>query len=307
MINVKQMPITEEEIEEIRLWANGYRNNQDPPLPWAQFGSECGIPSGTLQPFVSGKYAGDNKKLARKMYQFRQAVEAKTKRQQTLPTDPGFFTTETSERLEYVLQVAHYGRMTVAATGPGTGKTVTINDYMGKAQPCYKATMRPSTAKLLPMILEVHKALGIPSNRMPAAMASRMVVERLKGRKALLVIDEANYLQTDSIEELRSWHDECGIGIALFGNEELLTRIETGRHRDQFARLNRRIAAKHIQQVPTQADVRAFCDAWGVEQPDIRQFLIKIALTPDSGGLGECQQLIEAGSMIAAGEDRGLT
>ena len=308
MINVKEMPITEEDIDEIRLWALGYRNNQEPALPWAQFAAECGIPAGTLQPFVTGKYQGDNAKYARMLFQFRQAVEVKTKRQASLPVDPGYFETETTRRLQDLLQIAHYGRIVVAATGPGTGKTMAIDDYMSKAQPCYKATMRPSTARLLPMIIEVHKALNIPlTGRMPASQASQLVVERLTKRQALLVIDEANFLTTDGIEEIRSWHDETGVGIALFGNEELLTRIETSRHRDQFARLSRRIAARHTQMLPTEGDVTIFCDAWGIDQPDIRQYLKRIALTPDGGGLGECQQLIEAGSMIASGEDRGLT
>ncbi|MCU0946786.1 MAG: hypothetical protein MUF47_00830 [Porphyrobacter sp.] len=120
-------------------------------------------------------------------------------------------------------------------------------------------------------------------------------------------IDEANYLTIESIEEIRSWHDDTGVGICLLGNEELLARIETGRHRDQFARLNRRIAMRHTQRVPLPGDVRAFCDAWGITQPDIRHFLDTIARTPDSGGLGECQQLIESGSMLAAADDRGLS
>jgi DNA transposition AAA+ family ATPase len=308
MINVKEMPITDEDIDDIRLWAVGYRTSQEPPLPWSQFAAESGIPAGTLQPFVTGKYQGDNAKYARMMIQFRQAVEARTKRQASLPVDPGYFETQTTRRLQFLLQTAHDGKIVVAATGPGTGKTMAINDYMMKAQPCYKATMRPSTARLLPMILEVHKALNIPiSVRGSAASASQLVVERLQKRKALLVIDEANFLSADGIEEIRSWHDETGVGIALFGNEELLTRIETSRHRDQFARLSRRIGGRHIQSLPTEEDVTAFCDAWGIVQPDIRQYLKRVALTPDAGGLGECQQLIEAGSMIAAGEDRGLT
>jgi len=53
--------------------------------------------------------------------------------------------------------------------------------------------------------------------------------------------------------------------------------------------------------------VRSFCDAWGIEQPDIRNYLEKIACTPDSGGLRECKQLIEAGSMLAAADGRGLS
>lgn len=304
MINVTNLPV---DVEEMRLWLVGYRNMTDPPVPWKQLGIEIEIPAGTLQPFAAGKYEGDNVKIARKLFQFRQSVEQQAIRQKALPTNPGFFKTDTSERLMALLEVAHMGRITAGATGPGTGKTMSVREYAESAQPVWIATMKPSCSKLNAMILEVHRALGLEPRRITSADASRIVLDRVRGRKGLLVIDEANYLTIESIEEIRSWHDETGVGICLLGNEELLARIETGRHRDQFARLNRRIAMRHTQRVPVRGDVRAFCDAWGIIQPDIRTYLEKIALTPDSGGLGECQQLIESGSMLAAADDRGLS
>jgi DNA transposition AAA+ family ATPase len=304
MINPKNAPI---DVEEVRLWAIAYREMQKPPLSWTKFGQESGIPAGTLQPFCSGTYQGNVENVARKMFQFMQAVESRSAREQSIPVDPGYFETETSLRLRTLMQIAHMGRITVAATGPGTGKTKTIRDYMERAQPCWLATMKPSSKKLNSMVLEVHKALGLETRWMATAQASRVVIERVRGRKGLLIVDEANHLELESIEELRSWHDETGVGLFLAGNEELLARIETGRQRDRFARLNRRIAQRHVQKLPLRDDVEAFCDAWGLSDPMIRKYLEKIALTPDAGGLGECQQLLEAGSMIAASEDRGLS
>lgn len=309
MINVTEIPMNEQDIEDIRLWAKGYRENRPIELPWSQFAEASDIKMSTLQAFVSGKYQGRNDNIARKIFLFRQSVEAQSKRQKTLPIDPGFFETKSALRMRAVMSMAHFGRITVIAAGPGTGKTMAITDYRERAQPTFVATLRPSTSTLLQMILEVHRALGIPPRCKNSAEASRMVVERLHKQKALLVIDEANYACIDAIEEIRSWHDETGVGICLAGNEELLRRIETGQHRDQFARLNRRIQHKHEQDVPEAEDVEAFCDAWQIEQPDIRGMLAKIALTPGAGGLGECQQLIEVASMLASedGEDRGLT
>ncbi|MFN3990030.1 MAG: AAA family ATPase [Erythrobacter sp.] len=304
MINITNLPV---DVEEVRMWLVGYRNMADPPIPWSQLAKETEIPAGTLQPFAAGKYQGDNEKIARKLFQFRQSVEQQALRQKTLPTNPGFFQTDTSQRLQMLLEVAHMGRITVGATGPGTGKTMTVREYAEQAQPVWIATMKPSCARLGAMIKEVHRALGLEPRNIPVAEASRIVLDRVRQRRGLLVIDEANYLTIDSIEEIRSWHDETGVGVCLLGNEELLARIETGRHRDQFARLNRRIAMRHTQRVPLPGDVRAFCDAWGITQPDIRHYLDTIARTPDSGGLGECQQLIESGSMLAAADDRGLS
>lgn len=304
MINPKDTPV---DVEEVRLWAVGYREFHEPALSWAMFAKECGIPAGTLQPFCTGNYQGDNQRVAKELFRFRQAVESQRERQQAIPTDPGYFDTETSVRIQMLLQMAHLGRITVIATGPGTGKTVTVREYMERAQPVYYATMRPSCTKVLPMLEELHRAFGIESRHHTSASASRQVIDRVKGRKALIIVDESNHLSIDSIEELRSLHDATGVGICLLGNEELLQRIETGRMRDRFARLNSRIAMRHVQRLPLKEDVHAFCDAWNIKAPDIRKYLEKIALTPDAGGLRECRQLIEAGSLLAADDDRGLT
>ncbi|MEO0589088.1 MAG: AAA family ATPase [Pseudomonadota bacterium] len=304
MIKTSELPMGAEEIEDIRLWGNAYRLGSNPPMPWPRFSKATGIAESTLQAFLKGTYQGDNAKQARKLFSYRQMIESQTKRQEKLPIDPGFFETETSQRLEALLIMAHSGRITAAGTGPGTGKTMTIGEYSKKVPQCYVATMRPSSQRVLPMIQQVHKALGMPGHRMQTAEASQMVIDKLADRKALLVIDEANYLSIEAIEEIRSWHDETGVGIALFGNEELVRQIQSGRKSDQLARLNRRITHNHIQKVPTEDDVLAFCDAWQIEQRDMRAYLKAIALTPHAGGLGECQQLIEAASMIADGEDR---
>lgn len=304
MINPKDIPV---DIDEVRMWAVGYREFHNPPLSWAQFSQESGIPAGTLQPFCSGNYQGDNQKIAQRLFRFMQAVESQRTRQQSIPSDPGFFETETSTRIQTLLELAHMGRITLVATSPGTGKTMTVRDYSERAQPVWIATMKPSCHSLNAMVLEVHKALGLEPRYQYAAAASRVVIDRIKGRRGLLVIDEANHLSIEAIEELRSWHDETGVGLCLMGNEELLQRIETGRMRDRLARLNGRIAAKHVQRLPLREDVEAFCAAWRIEDPGMRKYLEKIALTPDAGGLRECKQLVEQGSMIAASEERGLS
>jgi DNA transposition AAA+ family ATPase len=306
MINVKDIPV---DVEEMRLWLTGYRELSDPPMPWSQLAKESGIPLGTIQTFATGKYGakdgGGN--VARKVFQFRQMVEAQSMRQSHLPVNPGYFETRTSAKILYLLEVAHSGRITVVGTGPGTGKTMTVDEYSERAGPVWKATMKPSSNSLLSMIQAVLKALGVEQRRLTTADASAVVVQRVTGRRGLLVIDEGNWLSLEAIEELRFWHDTTGVGICILGNEELVQSIRTGRRRDQLARLMSRLAHMHEQRTPEREDVVAFCDAWGIVQPDIRRYLENIALTPDSGGLRECKQLIEAASMLASADDRGLS
>lgn len=306
MINVKDLPV---DVEEMRLWLNGYRELSEVPMPWSQLAKETGIPQGTLTTFAAGTYGakdgGGN--VARKVFQFKQSIEAHSMRQSKLPTNPGYFDTRTSLRMMELLEIAHSGRITVIGTGPGTGKTMTIDEYADRAGPVWKATMKPSTHSLHSMIREVQKALGVEPRRLSTADASALVVTRMSGRRGLLVIDEANWLSLEAIEELRNWHDMTGVGICMLGNEELVQSIKTGRKRDQLARLLSRIANMHEQRIPLDEDVTAFCDHWGIEQPDIRRYLVTIATTPDSGGLRECKQLVEAASMLAAADERGLS
>jgi len=304
MINASTIPI---DVEEMRLWALDYREQHSPPLSWAKFAKECGIPEGTLQPFVKGNYNGDNEDKARSMFRFRQSVEARRERQLTIPTDPGHFETETSLRIRSLLSIAHMGRITVAATGPGTGKTMTAEDYAERAQPVWYACMSRSTRRLNAMMAAVLAALDIQIKYASGNIASRAVQARVKGRRGLLIIDEAQHCEWESLEEIRHWHDKTGVGICLMGNEELLSRIESGRHADAFGRLNSRIAMRHIQRLPLPADVEAFCEAWQLREPGIKTYLERIALTPGSGGLRECKMIVEAGCMLASADDRGLS
>ncbi len=306
MINVKDLPV---DVDEMRLWLNGYRELGETPMPWSQLAKELGIPSGTLTTFAAGTYGAKDggSNVARKVFQFRQMVEAQSMRQSRLPTNPGYFDTRTSLRMLDLLEIAHSGRITVVGTGPGTGKTFTMDEYADRAGSTVRVTMSPSTGNLLAMIQSVLGALGVEQRRLSKADASAMVVARMAGKRLLLVIDEGNWLTLESIEQLRFWHDTIGIGICIFGNEQLVQTIKTGPKRDQLARLLSRIANMHEQRTPLPEDVAAFSDHWGIEQPDIRRYLENIALTPDSGGLRECKQLIEAATMLAVADDRGLS
>lgn len=303
MNNVLEIPV---DIDEMRHWANGYRESTIPQLSWAKLSKECGIPAGTLQPFCKGNYEGNNERIARDIYRFRQTKEARAITEASLPVKPGYFKTPTSQRLQFLLEIAHTGRITVAATGPGTGKTMTIEDYRNCVSNVWVITMMPSTAKISPMVQQVQHALTLEVRHGNTASASRNVIRRINGHRGLLVFDEAQHMQLEAFEEIRSWYDATDVGVCFLGNDTLLDRIESGRQSDAFGRLNSRIARRYTQKIPCEEDAVAFCDAWGIYDPAIRDYLRKIALTPNQGGLRECAQLVETATMLAAADDRGL-
>lgn len=302
MNNAENFPV---DVEEQRDWINAEKASKG--LSWAALGSLAGIPGGTLSGFGGGSYAGNKERVAREVFKYRQLVESQAERAIGLVDRPDYFETETSRRLRGLLTIAHSGRITVAATGPGTGKTVTVREYAASVANCWVATMKPTTKTVNAMMSEVLRAIGSTTRAGYGSQLSRLIYESICFKRGLLVIDEANYLSLDALEEIRSWHDEVGgPGVALLGNEELLQRIENASKRDAYGRLNSRIASRHIQNLPVAVDVAAFCDAYQLDDAGMRALLTRIALTPGAGGLRECRQIVEQASLLAADDERPL-
>jgi DNA transposition AAA+ family ATPase len=299
--NAENFPV---DVDAERQWLNAHK--AETGSSWTELQTQISIPAGTLSTWATGSYRGDQERVARAVFRYRQLLESQAERSHGILIEPGYFETPTSRRLTGLLIWAHRGRITVGATGPGTGKDMAANEYAGSVSNVTVVTMRPTDEKMPAMIARVLRALDVPPKGRTRDM-SHQVLEKVRGHRRLLVINEANHLETKALEEIRAWHDETGVGVCLLGNEELLMRIEGGAKRDAYARLNSRIAQRLIQNLPEEGDVTAFCDAWGLTNPAMRQMLMTIARTPGAGGLRECRQIVEQASMLAADENRALS
>lgn len=301
MNNAENFPVDIEEQREWLLAEKGRRN-----VAWTVIGPLCGVPAGTLSNFANATYQGRNDAVARLVYKWRQTLASQEDRQHGLVVAPGYFETRTSRIIHSLLIEAHSGRITVGATGPGTGKTVTMAEYRSSAANVWTMTMRPSIKRLNGMLVELLRAIGVPAKVANGTSLSRMLIDQVRSKRGLIIIDEANHASVEQLEELRSIHDETQVGLCLLGNEELLMRIEGGQRKDAFARLNSRIAQRLIQTRPEMEDVQAFCEAWGLPDPGMRDLLSRVALMPGAGGLRECRQIVEQASLLAAGDNRPL-
>lgn len=302
MNNADTFPVV---VEDERDWLVAHK--QETGLSWTELATKLDTPGGTLSAFGTNNYNGRNEKIARIIFRYRQMLASQAERSIGLAIDPGYFETPTSRRLTGLMLYAHMGRMTVGATGPGTGKDMAAHEYASSVSNAWIATMRESDQTLSAMCRRVLRAIGVDvRGGGSASHMSEQVVEKVRGKRGLLIVNEANHLGLKEIEEIRGWHDETGVGVCLLGNEELLMRIEGGAKRDAYGRLNSRIAQRHIQNLPEEGDVHAFCDAWALDDAAMRELLRRIALTPGAGGLRECRQIVEQASMLAADENRPL-
>ncbi|MDF7776899.1 AAA family ATPase [Sphingomonas sp. AOB5] len=304
MNNPEDMPV---DIDEMIAWLLALR--QRTGMSWSAIEKDSGIPAATLSAFCNGTYQGRLDNISRRLFQYRQKRSSQDNRAREVMAAGPFVETPTAQILLFLLEQAHAGGMTVAATGPGTGKTRSAEHYQqSMGETVFLATMEKSTKTVSAMIAEVMRAMRITSKSGWTQQRSAQVIDHVKGRRALLIVDEANHLDLDSMEQLRSWYDKAGLGIALWGNEELNMRLlgQAGTNRHAYRRLNGRIDNRLIQDTPTAEDVAAFCDAIDMIEAPIRDMLTEVALSPINGGFHEVRKVLNAARLNALGLEQSL-
>lgn len=292
--------VTPVDIEEQRRWLRDHKASTQ--AGWSQLAKRLGMPQGTISQFGSEKgYAGDEQKVAETIFRYRQTLATQASLQIEAPEVPDYFETPTSRNFIDLLAWAQRGRIVVAATGPGTGKTMSAKHYKACYQNVFMATMTPSTAGVNNMQQEVLAALG-EANAVgtPQKLSQQIRVKVRDLKNPLIIIDESQHLSEKAIEEIRSWHDAVGVGIALFGNVGVMQRLEGGNRKAAFAQLFSRISLKLIRPVPLEADADALAEAWDVHGEAERAHIRRVAMLP--GGLRGATMMLELGSMIAAWE-----
>jgi DNA transposition AAA+ family ATPase len=298
MNNPEAAPI---DVKEQRDWLIEHKNVTG--ASWTQLAAQTGIASGTLSVFGTGKYAGDNDRLARDILRFRQHLSTQRELAMEAPEVPEFIETPTARQLQSLLAWAQRGRMVVAVTGPGCGKTKSLRNYREAMSNVWLATMRPSCSGVNSMAIEVLTALGERSQRGTTQALSSRIRERLRNTGGLLAFDEAQELSERSFNEIRSWHDDTGVGIAFFGNEDVISRIEGGgRRRASFAQLSSRIGMRLVRNLPLIDDAKAIAEAWDVHDEKQVAFIVKKSQQP--GGLRTVTMMLELATMVATSEKR---
>lgn len=301
MNDPKDQPI---DIDDQRTWFNEHKEATG--LSWKQLGGSIGISHSSLSLFCNGNYAAPGDRIAEAIFRYRQTLAAQASIKVDLPEMPGYFETATSGHLVYLLGWAHRGRMAAAAMSPGLGKTITADHYQACNSNVFIITGEPATASLMGMMSAVASAIGITHTFYRNHEASAAIVRTLKNMSnALLVIDEAQALELATLNQLRSWHDKIGVGVALLGNAGLLQNLEgTSRSVDR-AQLFSRISFKLPRLHPLAADIDAMLEAWRIHDEEICALTRAIAMKP--GALRGASFALELAHMIAASSGKELS
>lgn len=260
--------------------------------------NKIGISDAALSQWLRGKYGGDHQAVSSKV---RRWLDSRAALESVMAVPPAWVETPTARRVLAGLSYAQMaGDVAVVYGGAGSGKTVAARRYADGHPNVWVATMTASTRAWGPALARVASACGLGSRQVLAWRLETELVDRLEGTRGLLVIDEAQHLETRALEGLRGIYDATGVGLALVGNELVYARLTGGRRAAEYAQMFSRIGKRVRLTHPSQADVEALLRAWPVRGRKEREVLVTIAKSP--GGLRGVTKTLRLAGMFAAGE-----
>lgn len=267
---------------------------------------EAGLNEKTFGAWLNGTYAGDNERVAASVARWLESREVRARTVLTLPPPPSFVATPTAreimDRLIYVQAAGDFGVVVGAA---GIGKSTTIEEYRKRTPNVWMMTADQSCKSANGMLAVLADEIGISERR--SLWLSRSIANRVRGTSALIVIDEAQHLTTEALDQLRAIPDAtkgtCGVVVA--GNDSLLTRLTgvKGVSAALRAQLFSRVGARFVGTSAKARDIDMLISAWGVGETGAVKVLRSIARKP--GTLRLLTKTIRLAAMYAAGDESG--
>lgn len=124
------------------------------------------------------------------------------------------------------------------------------------------------------------------------------LIERTLNFGDLLIVDEAQHLSIEALDQIRYFHDAIGIGIAYLGNDVVYTNINgRGKQSKNMGPLFRRIGMRLPLQHSTKEDVAAVLKAWNIPGQKENEFAGDIGM--GRGGIGSLTQVLRQAALIS--------
>lgn len=272
-------------------------------LSLAAIAKESGVGYSTLSAWMNGTYPGRADRVATDMERWLASREAASRAQRAMPDAPGFLQTTTADEFIGALEHAQHMPDLVVITGaPGVGKTTTCEEYRRRTPNVWMLTGEPAYRSPALLLEDLAETLGLESYS--SRRVSREIIKRLRGTAGLIIVDEAQLLSSEALDQLRSLQDQAKIGVALVGNETVYGRLEGKSRAVEFAQLFSRVGMRQRRPSARKADIDTLLDAWRVTEVQHRRVLHNIAKLP--GALRNLTKTLRLAHTLAAGDGREL-
>jgi DNA transposition AAA+ family ATPase len=278
----------------------------DNDLSQNRVAKEAQISPTALSQFLNGTYQGNYAAVAAKLTAWLNDRLQRNAMSGVMPPAPSWVETPTAKRIYEGLAWAQMGcDIVVGYGGAGLGKSTTARRYQREHANVFIAECTPATASVPTMLQEIGIALDLRDMPLHPARLQRAIVDRLRGTLGLLILDDAQTLTHQALEQVRRLHDRAEIGIVLLGNEQIYTRITGGSRSEAFAPLFSRVGKRIRLSKPRAEDVKALAGAWSITGADEIKVLTEIAAK--AGALRSVTKVIRLAFLSAAGAGKKVT
>lgn len=229
------------------------------------------VPSSTFSQFMSGTYKGANGNVARDLAKWLDNHHAAMEFRQLAPAEPTFVMTTGAARVMAAMQQAQLLNDTAVVVGPpGAGKTAAIRQYKARGNHVYVVTASPSISKATAVLADfINRYTDENAASVRSLMQRSAVVRRALTKDSLLVIDEAQHLTMDALEELRAIQDENKCGLVFVGNPTVLKRLQGTSRDPAYAQLFGRVGWRVVLEKASETDVAAVLETMDVSAREV--------------------------------------
>jgi len=170
--------------------------------------------------WLTDDYTGDSATIARAVASFLARQEEKAA---SPPVDGPFAMTRQAAEILPVLNYAHVHSTMGVIVGPsGNGKTAALKHYAAENAGAVLFSVHPANHSMSEIIHQLFELLGKPGGgRGTLGGLVKRLTAKLAGSGRLLIIDEAQFLDHQTVEVLRAIHDSARIGLVFCGMPRL--------------------------------------------------------------------------------------
>lgn len=258
---------------------------------------QAGISSPTLNLWMHGKYKGNNEVVLSKLVAWAQL---RIKVGDMKVRAPAMWVeTPTSRRIFDAITYAR-ARHTIGLVfgGAGVGKTTSIQQYADSYPNVWVWTASPACSAMLYALRDIRTAIGGDSSGYQRQHIVTDIMDAIQDRQGVLVVDEAQHLKVEVLDQIRSLYDASDLGLVFSGNEKILSRMGGG-GKAEFAQITSRVG-RHVRiDAPTPEDVAAILEAWEVVGAKELDYSCKLASL--HGGLRVLDNVLHEAALISDG------
>ena len=191
-------------------------------LSAARAADQIGRHASSITRWLNGTYTGDNEAVAADVERWLDTrADAARSSLDGAGLDRHAETTA-SRQITSALAYAHAAGDIVAIIGrPGRGKTWASERYCAGRTNAFYLAVSSAVFSLPGLLSLVGEAIGAGRHHRSALEAERTIIDRLRDRQALIVVDEAHHLRDKLLDELRIIRDRASCGLALVADETI--------------------------------------------------------------------------------------